>query len=303
VATILSTRDRELTPVIGLRPLGWRDRFASYRRKHLGGAIAYFVLILIGLGSLLPLAWMVSTSFKSTSALYVFPPQFIPDEPTLDNYRKFFAQDGWLYLRNSVIISVSVTAIVVFTSALAGYALAKIPFRGRHALFMTMLGGLMIPFEVILIPLFVLIVRLHLADGFLGIILPMCASPFGIFVMRNFLLSMPSDLLDAARIDGDGEFGIFRRIVLPLSRPALAALATIIFLTSWSAFIWPLIASSRAETRTLPVAVSMAKQLGFSANYGLMMAAATVTFVPALLIYLAFQRYFVQGITMSGMKG
>jgi multiple sugar transport system permease protein len=121
--------------------------------------------------------------------------------------------------------------------------------------------------------------------------------------MRNFLQSMPSDLLDAARVDGDTEFGIFRRIVLPLSRPALAALATIIFLTSWSAFIWPLIASSSEKTRTLPIAVAMSQQLGFSANYGGMMAAATVTFVPALLIYIIFQRYFVQGITMSGLKG
>lgn len=299
----MAATNRELIRTVTIRPTGRRATLAARRGRYAGTILAYATLIVIGAGSILPLLWMISTSLKKTAALYVFPPQFIPDNPTLDNYRRFFDQDGWLYIRNSVVISLSVTAIVVLTSAMAGYAFAKIPFTGRHAVFMSMLGGLMIPFEVTLIPLFVLIVKLHLADGYLGIILPMCASPFGIFVMRNFLVSMPNDLLDAARIDGASEFGIFRRIVLPLSRPALAALATIIFLTSWSAFIWPLIASSSPETRTLPVAVSMAKQLGFSANYGMMMAAATVTFVPALAIYLAFQRYFVQGITMSGLKG
>lgn len=299
----MAVTNRELPRTVTIRPTGWRATMAARRGRYTGTILAYATLSIIGAGSILPLLWMISTSLKKTAALYVFPPQFIPDNPTLDNYRRFFDQDGWLYIRNSVVISLSVTAIVVLTSAMAGYAFAKIPFTGRHAVFMSMLGGLMIPFEVTLIPLFVLIVKLHLADGYLGIILPMCASPFGIFVMRNFLVSMPNDLLDAARIDGASEFGIFRKIVLPLSRPALAALATIIFLTSWSAFIWPLIASSSPETRTLPVAVSMAKQLGFSANYGMMMAAATVTFVPALAIYLAFQRYFVQGITMSGLKG
>ena len=289
------------TPAV--RPQGRRDLLRARRGRYAATTLAYITLIVIGVSSILPLLWMVSTSLKTTTALYVFPPQLIPDEPTLVNYERFFRQDGWLFIRNSVIVSLSVTVIVTVTSAMAGYAFAKIPFPGRQAVFMSMLGGLMIPFEVILIPLFVLIVRLHLADGYLGIILPMCASPFGIFVMRNFLYSMPNDLLDAARVDGATEFGIFWKIVMPLSRPALAALATIVFLTSWSAFIWPLIASSSPDTRTLPVAVSMSKQLGFSANYGMMMAAATVTFVPALAIYLAFQRYFVQGITMSGLKG
>lgn len=299
----MTTTNRDLARTLTIRPLSRRDRLVAFRGRRLGNLLAYLTLAIIGIGSVLPLLWMVSTSLKTTSAIYIFPPQLIPDEPTLDNYRKFFDRDGWMFVRNSVIVSVSVTTIVVLTSAMAGYALAKIPFAGRHSLFLVMLSGLMIPFEVTLIPLFVLIVKLHLADGYLGIILPMCASPFGIFVMRNFLQSMPSDLLDAARIDGDTEFGIFRRIVLPLSRPALAALSTIIFLTSWSAFIWPLIASSSAKTRTLPIAVAMSQQLGFSANYGGMMAAATVTFVPALLIYIIFQRYFVQGITMSGLKG
>jgi len=283
--------------------VGEQKRSLRWREDRFHAGLGYLLLIVLGAVSLLPLLWMVSTSLKTTNALYVFPPQFIPEDPTLENYRKFFERDGWTYVRNSVIVSVSVTLIVVLTSSMAGYALAKIPFPGRHGLFLTLLTGLMIPFEVVLIPLFVMIVKLDLANSFLGIILPMCASPFGIFVMRNFLQSMPNDLLDAARIDGDSEFGIFWRVVLPLSRPALAALSTIIFITSWSAFLWPLLASSGVETRTLPVAVSMANQLGFSANYGMMMAAATVTFVPALVIYLVFQRYFIEGITMTGLKG
>ncbi len=290
-------------PGIDVSNTGKHGRQGRWREDQVHTGLGYLLLIVLGAVSLLPLLWMVSTSLKTTNALYVFPPQLIPEDPTLENYRKFFARDGWTYVRNSVIVSVSVTLIVVLTSSMAGYALAKIPFPGRHGLFLTLLTGLMIPFEVVLIPLFVLIVKLELANSFLGIILPMCASPFGIFVMRNFLQSMPTDLLDAARIDGDSEFGIFWRVVLPLSRPALAALSTIIFITSWSAFLWPLLASSGKETRTLPVAVSMANQLGFSANYGMMMAAATVTFVPALVIYLVFQRYFIEGITMTGLKG
>ena len=160
----------------------------------------------------------------------------------------------------------------------------------------------MVPFEVIMIPLFVLVVRMKMANTYPGIILPMAAGPFGIFVMRQFLLSIPDELLDAARVDGASEFGIFWRIVMPLSKPALAALGTLIAIGAWNAFLWPLIVTTREEMRVLTLAISLL-QLEYRGLYGIMMAVATVAFVPALVIFLMFQRYFVQGIALSGIKG
>jgi ABC-type glycerol-3-phosphate transport system permease component len=272
------------------------------RRWPLSRAGVYAVLILLGAGSILPVLWMLSTSFKDTQAFYVFPPQFIPEQPTLDNYTTFFERGAWRYLRNTVFISLMVTLIVVVTSTMAGYALAKIPFRGRNLVFSTLLSGLMIPWEITIIPLYIIIVEIGWVNTYQGVILPMSATPLGIFIMRQFLRSLPSELIDAARVDGASEFAIFRQIVVPLCRPATAALATIIFLSAWGAFLWPLIVSSRNEMQTLPVAIALFQQQ-YTSSYGLMMAAATVAFIPALATFLAFQRYFVQGITMSGFKG
>jgi ABC-type glycerol-3-phosphate transport system permease component len=284
------------------RSLTWRQTLVARRHRYLGDAATYLILLALGAGSILPLLWMLSTSLKDTGAFYIFPPQFVPPNPTLRNYVEFFQRGAWLFLRNSAIIALAVTAVAVAASTMAGYALAKIPFPGRTAVFILMLSGLMIPWEVTIIPLFLLIVQLGWVNTFQGVILPMCASPFGILVMRQFLLSVPSELMDAARLDGASEFGIFWRIVVPISKPAIAALSTLVFLSSWNAFLWPLIASSRNEMRTLPVAVALFQQQ-YTASYGLMMAAATVAFVPALITFLTFQRYFVQGITMSGFKG
>jgi ABC-type glycerol-3-phosphate transport system permease component len=275
---------------------------AARRRWPLSRAATYLVLILIGAGSILPVLWMLSTSFKDTQAFYVFPPQFIPEHPTLENYTTFFDRGAWRYLRNTVFISLMVTLIVVVTSTMAGYALAKIPFRGRNLIFSTLLSGLMIPWEITIIPLYIIIVEIGWVNTYQGVILPMSATPLGIFVMRQFLRSIPGELIDAARVDGASEFAIFRQIIVPLSRPATAALATIVFLGAWGAFLWPLIVSSRNEMQTLPVAIALFQQQ-YTSSYGLMMAAATVAFIPALATFLAFQRYFVQGITMSGFKG
>jgi ABC-type glycerol-3-phosphate transport system permease component len=267
-----------------------------------GKATTYVVLILLGAGSILPLLWMLSTSFKQTEAFYVYPPQFIPENPTLSNYVEFLSRGAWRFITNTIVVSLSVTVIVAITSLMAGYALAKIPFRGRNVLFTLLLSGLMIPWEITIIPLYIIVVRLGWVNTYPGVILPMCATPLGIFIMRQFLRSIPSELIDAARVDGASEFAIFRQIVVPLCRPATAALATIIFLSAWGAFLWPLIASSSNEMQTLPVAIALFQQQ-YTSSYGLIMAGATIAFIPALSTFLAFQRYFVQGITMSGFKG
>ena len=191
--------------------------------------------------------------------------------------------------------------MVIILGSMAGYSFAKLEFPGRNFLFFGMLGGLMVPFEVLMIPLFILVVRMKLANTFPGIILPMAAGPFGIFVMRQYLLSIPDELLDAARVDGASEFTVFWRIVMPMSKPAVAALGTLIAIGAWNMFIWPLIVTSKEEMRVLTLAISIL-QLEYRGLYGTMMAAATVAFVPALAIFLLFQRYFVQGIALSDLR-
>jgi len=280
-----------------------RARSAIGRRGLTAVVATYIILAALSALSALPLLWMITTSLKETQSLYVFPPQFIPTHPTLSNYTALFSQAAVAkYFLNSAIVSISDTLIVVFLGALAGYAFAKLPFPGRSLIFYLMLGGLMIPFEVLIVPLFVIIVRLQWVNTYQGIVLPMAAGPLGIFIMRQFLLSIPGELLDAARIDGSSEFGIFWRIILPISKPALAALAALIFLGAWNAFLWPLIATTREEVRVLPLAIALL-QLEYSGVYGMMMAMATLTFAPPLVVFLAFQKYFVQGITLSGLKG
>lgn len=275
---------------------------AKHSRIAFGDIAAYLILSVLAASSILPLLWMLSTSLKKSNAFYVFPPKFLPDNPTLSNYSDFFERGAWRFIMNSVIVSVGVTVIVVITSLMAGYAFAKIAFRGRRFLFSLLLSGLMIPWEITIIPLYIIVVKLGWINTYTGVILPLSATPLGIFIMRQFLQSIPSELIDAARIDGASEFAIFRQIIVPLCRPASAALATIIFLSAWGAFLWPLLASSRNDMQTLPVAIALFQQQ-YASSYGLMMAAATVAFVPALATFLAFQRYFVQGITMSGFKG
>ena len=275
------------------------------RRGRLGvrATAIYLILILMGITSLLPFFWMLSTSLKETETLFRYPPELIPAEPTLANYTFLFARTNILrYTMNTAIVTVGVSATVIILGSMAGYSFAKLEFPGRNLLFFGMLGGLMVPFEVIIIPLFVLVVRMKMANSFPGIILPMAAGPFGIFVMRQYLLSIPDELLDAARVDGANEFTVFWRIVMPMSKPAVAALGTLIAIGAWNLFIWPLVVTSKEEMRVLTLAISIL-QLEYRGLYGTMMAAATVAFVPALAIFLLFQRYFVQGIALSGLKG
>lgn len=296
VPTLSSSRQRPVPEA----PLTLAMRIKRFWSNH--QIASYIILSLLGAGTVLPLLWMFSTAFKQTSAFYVYPPNFIPEHPTLSNFSDVFKLGLGRALGNSIIVAAAMTVIVVVTSTMAGYALAKIPFRGRSVVFAALLSGLMIPWEITIVPLYIFIVKLGWVNTYHGVVLPMCATPLGIFIMRQFLQSIPDDLIDAARLDGASEFAIFRQIIVPLCRPATAALATIIFLSAWGAFLWPLIASSQNDMQTLPVAIALLQQQ-YTSSYGLMMAGATVAFIPALATFLAFQRYFVQGITMSGFKG
>ncbi|WP_448593945.1 carbohydrate ABC transporter permease [Thermoflexus hugenholtzii] len=252
---------------------------------------------------LLPLAWMTSSAFKPLHEVMRIPPTWIPEEPTLENFRAVFAQFPFgRYFLNSLITSSLVTLSVLITSAMAGYALARFQFPGRDVLFIMILASLMIPFQTRMIPIYQLAITLHLQDTLLGVMFPWLVDAFGIFLMRQFMLTIPSDLIDAARIDGASEWRIFWAIMLPLVRPALAALAIFTFLGAWEEFLWPLIITSSDASRTIPVGLQF-----FSEQYGTnihwQMAGALIAALPMLVVFFLLQRQIIEGIALTGMKG
>jgi len=262
------------------------------------------VLTLGMLAMIAPFAWMVLGSVKSEAELQRFPPTWLPDHPTLANYRDLFNRlDFPLYFRNSAIIAGVTTASNLLFCSMAGYALAKLQFAGRDKLFVFIIGTMMIPGGVTLIPSFVLLSKIHLVNTLTGVILPGTVGAFGIFLMRQFMLGIPDDLLDAGRIDGAGEFHLYWKIALPLAKPALAALGIFTFLASWNDFLWPLIVLTDESKYNLPVALATFAIGQHRLDNGLLMAGSLVIITPVLLIFALLQRYFTQGITMTGLKG
>lgn len=264
--------------------------------------LLYLVLIIGAIPMLLPLAWMLSSAFKPLPEVMVVPPYLIPKQPTPDNFVVVFTQLPFgRYLLNSVVVAVVVVAGVVFVSSMAGYALAKFPFRGREALFMAMLASLMVPFQVRMIPLYLMAMHLHIVNTLAGMAFPWLFDAFGIFLMRQFMRTIPTDLIEAARIDGASEPRIFFTIVLPLTRPALAALGIFTLVANWEEFLWPLIVTNSDASRTLPVGLqSFSDQ--YIANIHWQMAGATIAVAPLLIAFLIFQRQFIQGIALTGLK-
>lgn len=262
----------------------------------------YVLLVAGAIPMVLPLAWMVSSALKPLHEVMVVPPTWVPKEPTLDNFVVVFTQLPFgRYLFNSVVVAAVVVVGVVLTSSMAGYALAKFSFRGREALFMAMLASLMVPFQVRMIPLYLLAIKLKVVDTLAGVSFPWLFDAFGIFLMRQFMRTIPTDLIEAARIDGASEPRIFFRIVLPLTRPALAALGIFTLVANWEEFLWPLIVTNSDASRTLPVGLqSFSDQ--YIANIHWQMAGATVAVAPLLVAFLLFQRQFIQGIALTGLK-
>ena len=268
----------------------------------------YLLWLLLGLGSLamlLPFYWTVVTSFKSQRELLAFPPTWWPQEPTLDHWRRLGNLDFGsfpVFFRNSLFVTTAITAVTLLSSAMAGYMFAKLDFRGRDTLFWLVLSMMMIPFTVSIIPLYALMSRLGWVDTYWSLIIPIAFNPFGIFLMRQFMQSIPNDLIDAARIDGAGEFGIFFRVVLPLSGAALAALAIFTFINQWDNFLWPFVMISNRDLYLLPLGLAQFRgRVGV--DIGPTAAGAIVTVLPVLLVYLAAQRQFIEGIAMTGLKG
>lgn len=275
----------------------------SILRHSISRGMIYLILMAGSVGMLLPLVWMTSSAFKPLHEVMRIPPTWIPEEPTLDNFRAVFAQFPFgRYFLNSLITSSLITLSVVITSAMAGYAMARFHFPGRDFLFVLILSSLMVPFQTRMIPLYQLAIRFHLQDTLLGVMFPWLVDAFGIFLMRQFMMTIPADLVDAARIDGASELRIFWTIMLPLVRPAIAALAIFTFLGSWEEFLWPLIITSSDVSRTIPVGLQF-----FSEQYGTnvhwQMAGALIAALPMLVVFFVLQRQIIEGIALTGMKG
>jgi multiple sugar transport system permease protein len=268
-------------------------------------ALSYIILTLLGVTMVIPLVWMMSTSLKPYEEIIL--PNFLPKHPTVDNYRYVLTETAlprW-YL-NSLIVAVMSTVSVAFFDSLAGFVFAKYEFPGKRIVFLTFLSSLMVPTEMLIIPWFIMaahpIVGSSWIDTYWGIAFPGMITATGIFLMRQFMQGVPDELLDAARIDGVSEFGLFWRIAVPLSLPAIGALCIFNFLGNWNAFIWPLIITSRREMMTLPVGIQLFSSESGS-DWHLIMTGASLALVPLLIIVIIFQRYIVEGIALTGLKG
>jgi multiple sugar transport system permease protein len=250
-----------------------------------------------------PLFWMFSVSFMPAGVASSYPPPLLPDNPTLDNYRVLFARhSAGRYLFNSALVATLATLISLVLNTMAGYAFAKLRFRGRDRIFQGLLGALVIPAQVTMIPLFAIVKALGLVSTYGGVLVPMLASVFGIFLVRQYALSLPDDLLEAARIDGASEARIFWSLVVPLLRPILVTLAILTFLATWNDFMWPLIVLTDQKLHTLPVALAGLSRERVQDNE-MMMAGAVITILPVLALFLALQRYYIAGILAGGVKG
>ena len=275
------------------------DRPASRRAGQVlywsGIALLVFVMVL-------PFLWMVATSLMDELAVFAYPPPLVPRRPRLANYLEAWraVPFGRFYL-NSVVFALAVVVGQVTTSALAAYAFARLRFPGRDKLFVLCLGVLMVPGILLLIPRFLIINSLGWVDTYPGLISTELVSVWGIFLLRQFFLSIPQELEDAARLDGASDWTIFTRIVLPLSKPALATLALFAFVDAWKNFQWPLIATRSIEMRTVEVGIASFHSF-YSSNWPYQMAAAVTAIAPILLIFFLAQRYFVRGIQLTGLK-
>lgn len=272
------------------------------RAKRRTAQVALMVILLVGgLGMIFPFVWMVVSSIKRAQDIYTI--SLIPPHPTLANYREVLQETSYIrWFANSLVVATITTASVAFFDSLTGYALAKFRFPGASLIFLLILSTLMVPTEMLVIPWYLMSIEFHWTDSYWGVMFPGVISAFGVFLMRQFFMGVPNDLLDAARIDGFGEFRIFWTIALPLVRPALAALCIFTFLGNWNAYIWPLIVIRSDEMRTLPVGIAFFSSEAGSA-FHLIMAAASLATIPVLIVFLIFQKQIVKGIALTGLKG
>jgi ABC-type glycerol-3-phosphate transport system permease component len=296
---------RNLTAPVGAPP---RHRtkpaksFVHQAVRHRGDVLAHALVLAAVVISLLPYYWMVSSSLRTMTNMFSIPIQWIPHPVNWRSYVvAWHAQDFSRYFINSGVVAVAITLGNLILCSLAGYSLAKFRYFGRGLLFILILSTMMLPLEVTMVPLFLIIKRLDWANSYQGLIVPFLVDGFGVFLMRQYMLGIPKDLIDSARIDGASEFRIFWQIVLPLCKPALVALGVFTFREAWDMYIWPLIIVSKDSLRTLPLAISL-----FMSSYGTawdqLMAIAVLGTLPMILLFFFLQRAFIQGIAVTGLK-
>jgi ABC-type glycerol-3-phosphate transport system permease component len=271
--------------------------------KKLGNWLPTVVLFLGLILVLGPFIWMVISSLKTSSEFARLPIVWFPQTPNFANYRKVWEQIPLLrQMANSLFLSTTVTSVILFTSSLVGYLFAKFQFRLRNFLFLFILSSMMIPFFIILIPLYTIIVRFGWSDSYWALVIPVAFSSYGIFWMRQFINTIPDDLLDTARLDGCGEFAIYFRIILPLAKPGLAALGVFLFMWQWGDFLWPLVVLNSNEKWTMALGLT-AFSTGRWTLYHLVVTASVIGCIPMVVLFLLLQKSFLEGINLSGMKG
>ncbi|MGN9909418.1 carbohydrate ABC transporter permease [Phytohabitans sp. LJ34] len=273
------------------------------RRDLVARAVLYTILgagLLVVVG---PFLWAALSSLKPEAEIRRIPGTWWPQTITLDNYDELLSRlDFPQAFANSAIVAVLTTVGNLVFCSLLGYALAKLRFPGRRALFLVVLGTLMVPSMVTFVPQFVMVSNLGLVNSYGGLILPFLATPFGVFLMRQYLLSIPDELIEAARVDGAGELRIFARIVLPLCGPALATLTILTFLASWNNFLWPLVVATTEDKYTLPVALALYSVGQNRIDFGLVLAGAVAVLLPVVIVFVLLQRHFLRGIATTGLK-
>lgn len=288
-----------------VRRQGVRWELGVKARTHIANFLTVLILSVGGVLMALPFLWMVSSSLKSITEIYVFPPAFVPASIQWTNYLEIWRRLPFhLFFRNSFVVATLETLGVLFTSSLAGYSFARLRYPGRDQLFLIYLSTMMIPFAVRMIPLFVLMRTFGWVDSLAALIVPGMFSAWGTFLMRQFMLTIPRELEDAALIDGCSFFRIYWRIILPLTTPALATLGIFHFMGSWNAFLWPLIILNSMSNKTLPLGLAAFQAMvAMKTPWHLVMAAAVVSVLPIIVIFMLGQKYYVRGIVTTGLKG
>lgn len=298
--------------------------FKSIKASQVGFAIVYLILILWAVIALVPLYWVFTTSIQQPHEVAIMPPKIIPTlisqyiplklqgdgegvqvlvDGASEAYRMLFRNtkiNRWFL--NSLFISVAATAGILLFDSMAAFAFAKKQFPGRDFLFWLMIGTMTIPGQVLLVPLFMVVREIGVVNTPWAILLPQLSMVFGVFLLRQFMITIPSELMEAARIDGASEFGTYSRVMLPLAKPGLATLGILTFTASWNSFLWPLIAVQKSDWFTLPVGLKTLQDQNL-VNYALLMSGAAVAAIPMIVVFLAFQQYFVKGLTLGGVKG
>lgn len=259
------------------------------------------LLILVGLLMMVPFIWMLGSSFKPENEFTAIPPTIIPRHPTIDNYVKLFVEMNFLvYLKNTLIV-VFWAFVGLLLNAIAGYAFAKFEFPGSNKLYYIVLATMMIPGQVTMIPVYLIINQMHLTNTMAGVVLPGMVGAFGIFLFRQFMVSIPNDLLEAARLDGAGELRIFFQLIIPVAKPVFAVQGILAFIGAWNSFLWPLIMANDESLYTLSVGLALLKGQ-YGSNFGMQMAGAAFMVIPIVIIFTIFQKHIIEGYTISGMK-